>query len=45
MTMGREGGGGEEYNRECLFDDNHYDNKYNDNYEHNNAEDGKWLHG
>ncbi len=43
MMTGREGEGGEggEYSGECLFDDNHDNNKYNDNDEYNGTEDGK----
>jgi hypothetical protein len=40
-----EGGGGGEYDRECPFDDDRDDNKYNDDNEYNNAEDGNGSRG
>jgi hypothetical protein len=46
-----EGGGGGEYNRECLFNDNSnnneydVDDKYNDDDKYDNAEDGKGSRG
>ncbi len=33
------------WNGECLFDDNRNDNKYNNNDEYNDAEDGKGSRG
>jgi hypothetical protein len=38
-----EGGGGEEYNGECLFGNDQDGNKYDNNDEYNGAEDGKGL--
>jgi hypothetical protein len=39
------GGGGGEYNRECLFDNDCNGNKYDNNNKYSNAEDGKGLRG
>jgi hypothetical protein len=38
-----EGGGGGEYKGECLFQDDRDDDKYDDDNEYNNEEDGKGL--
>ncbi len=35
------GGGRGEYDRECVFNDDHDNNKYNDDNKYNGAEDGK----
>ncbi len=41
--MGWEGEGG--YDGECLFKDNHNNEKYNKNDKYDGAEDGKGSHG
>jgi hypothetical protein len=45
MGQEGEGGVGGEYDRECLFDDDRDDDKYNDNNEYNNVEDGNGSRG
>ncbi len=42
---GWRGGGGGEYDGECLFDNNHINNKYNDDHEYDGVEDGKGSRG
>jgi hypothetical protein len=40
-----EGGVGGKYDGECLFDNDHNDDEYNDKDKCNNAEDGNGLRG
>jgi hypothetical protein len=39
-----EGGGGGEYDGECLFEDDSDDDEYDDDNEYNDVEDGKGFH-